>query len=151
MSRTKENKRKNQYLQSIVLSADQQSKDNGLIRFNFKYYRFGDGGESFEQWQKDEILGDLNEKLKVFSHKSKVELMQDKTLELYSGYPKGSKFKHPDDIPDEFVEWSRLRIAGKRRLIGFFWKNHNKQNDDVFYVVFLDKNHGFAPSEKKYT
>lgn len=148
---SKTNNRKLRYIQSISDMNDFVEKNNKLLRFNLKYYRPVDNnGDSFEGWQKDQILDDLNNKLKDFSRKTKEELLRDGTLELYGGYPDNSQFEKPKDIDGEYVVWSRLRITGRRRLIGFFMKN-NSNTEDVFYVVFLDKEHVFAPSKKRHT
>lgn len=149
---SKTNKKKQQYLDSLDNTNIQFENEKSFIRFNFNYYRFeNDGCDSFEQWQKDEILADLNNKLKNFSGKSKIELINDKTLEIYTCYPEGSEFEHPKDIQDEYVDWARLRLTGRRRLIGFFRKAKLELDNNVFYIVFLDKNHRFAPSNKRNT
>ena len=145
------NKTKDLYIQSLIDSNAPIEKEKELIKFNFSYYRYGEEqGESFEQWQIDCILADLNNKLKFCSEKTKVELINDNTLEIFSNYPTDSKFEYPKDIIGKNMSWARIRLTGKRRLIGFFRTNCDIEQN-VFFVVFLDKDHQFAPSKKKHT
>ena len=117
---------------------------NKLV-FNFKFFQSGsDYGQSFEEWEREAILADLNNKLKIFSDKTKHDLLQDGTLEIYKQYPRGSQFKKPNALKSPLISWARLRITGRRRLIGFFMENSESKN--IFHVVFLDKKHEFAPS-----
>ena len=139
------NKTKKQYIDSL-------NQIDGVfdrhIVFSFKYFT-SDDGQSFEDWERENILSDLNNKLKNFSSKSKIELLRDKTLEIYEAYPKGSKFSQPKNLMFSGIKWARFRVTGQRRLIGFFLDENilvNTEKADVFFVVFLDKNHLFAPS-----
>ena len=123
------------------------------ISFNYQFLSSGsDYGQSFEEWDRERIILDLNEKLKSFSGKSKTELMSDGVLCIYGEYPSNSGFKYPASLPKEKgkIHWARLTITGKRRVIGFFSPGAERESD-VFYVVFLDKDHKFYPSEKKHT
>lgn len=148
---SKTNKRKKDYFVKLGAHNTFVSENDRLIRFSFRYFRSGNHqGESFEEWEKEQILADLNEKLKAFSNKSKEELKRDGTLEVYGAYPRNSGFDKPKDIDGSLVEWSRFRITGRRRLIGFFIKKQ-QEKETVFYVVFLDKEHQFAISEKSHT
>lgn len=88
----------------------------------------------------------MNNKLKIFSGKTVRELQKDKTLEIYTEYPKGSLFICPPALQGTGITWSRLRLTGRRRLIGFFFEEA-EQPITTFYVVFLDKNHEFAPQQ----
>ena len=89
--------------------------------------------------------------VKEFSKKTKSELLKDKTLAVYKEFPNNSHFKYPKSIPNSSqVEWARLTITGRRRLAGFFSEGADRESD-IFYAVFLDKNHDFYPVEKKHT
>lgn len=82
MSKRTKNSRKDIALQKINDRITETKADSSLLSFNYKYFLFGeDYGESFQEWEKEKILADLNEKLKVFSAKTAVELEQDGTLE----------------------------------------------------------------------
>ena len=147
--RARHNPKKQAYLQDITERNSFIETLSSRIAFNFKFFQFGDkGGQSFEEWEREEILADLNNKLKDYSSKTVLELQQDRTLEIYPEYPRGSKFEQPEILRSMNIVWCRLRITGRRRLIGFFHKASTEGNRNVFYIVFLDKNHDFAPSSK---
>lgn len=120
-----------------------------LIRFNFKYYCHGDGsGQSFDDWQKDKILADLNEKLHHFSSSTITELRNNGSLSVYEIFPEDSVFNEPAAFRDLKVQWVKLRVTGRRRLIGVMMPDM-PGSEDVFYVVFLDKEHQFYPMDKE--
>ena len=100
-SRSKPNKQKEKYLAELN-DFDKYLDKN--ITFSFKFFTYGDSmGQCFEEWDKENILADLNNKLKIFSGKTKAELLRDKTLEIYSAYPKGSKFTQPKALKLKFI------------------------------------------------
>ena len=142
------NKTKARYIESLSDKATLLKDCTKNIVFNFKFfYSSKSSGQTFEEWEKDKILADLNNKLKNFSSKTVDELKADGTLEIYGSYPKGSRFACPAVLSGTEAVWCRLRLTGRRRLIGFFSPDEVKQGK-TFYVVFLDKNHDFAPSSK---
>ena len=148
---SKMNKTKNQFIKSLVDSNNQIDREKDWIKFNYNYFKCGDGsGESFKEWEIEGKLADLNDKLKCYSGKSKIELINDGTLEIYSSYPLDSKFVFPKDIYGKNISWARLRITGRERLIGFFRSDCDVEAN-VLFIVFLDKDHQFAPSKKKHT
>lgn len=154
MSKRTKNSRKDIALQRINDRITETKADSSLLSFNYKYFLFGeDYGESFQEWEKEKILADLNEKLKVFSAKTAVELEQDGTLERFDSFPSDSEFSEPPALKEKTnITWARLRITGGRRLIGFLMKAQGELlGKEVFYIVFLDKNHRFAPYTKKGT
>ena len=70
------------------------------------------------------------------------EAQQEKTIELYRSFPPDSDFKVPQYIQGE-VKWGTIQDIGgqKHRVAGYMI-------DNVFYVVFLDKNHKFWKMKK---
>lgn len=144
----KQNKTKAGYIKRLSDEATILQESAKNIVFNFKFfYASKSSGQSFKEWEQDRILSDLNNKLKNFSGKTVEELKGDGTLEVYGGYPKGSKFICPTALLRMDAIWCRLRLTGRRRLIGFLSPDEDKQKK-TFYIVFLDKNHEFAPSSK---
>ena len=142
------NKTKAGYLQLLYDKANILKDSTKNIVFSFKFFFHSQSsGQSFEDWEKDKILADLNNKLKNFSSKTVEELKADGTLEIYGRYPKGSRFSCPAVLSGTDALWGRLRLTGRRRLIGFLSPDEQTPQK-TFYVVFLDKNHEFAPSNK---
>ena len=149
---SRNNSKKTAFIANIGKQFDLIDKTKEHISFSFEFFTYSEkGGESFEDWQKEEILADLNNKLKHFSEKTCNELFLDKTLEYYSQFPKDSNFTIPQNLVGTAIKWARFRITGARRLIGVFLNNQDENSKNVFYIVFLDKNHRFAPYKKKNT
>lgn len=123
----------------------------GLLSFNFKYLDSTQGQKfselSPEQFEK------LIDKLKWYSNENRShwesERIGNKTgrvLTVYNEFPRKTEFRHPSHIPAD-VKWSRFRLEGDMRLIGFVINKSEVErfnlNPDVFYVVFLDLYHKF--------
>lgn len=154
MSEKYKNSRKKAGLNRIIRQSQALDKSKEHITFNFEYFTYSEkGGQSFEEWQADKILADLNNKLKDFSGSTCQELMNDNRLELFDSYPQDSRFEKPKCfIGKPMAKWARLRLTGRQRLIGVFLNDmDNEEKRNVFYVVFLDKNHDFALWHKKNT
>ena len=150
---SRNNSKKTAFIANIGKQFDLIDKTKDHISFSFEFFTYSvKGGESFEEWEKEEILADLNNKLKSYSGKSCKELLIDKTLEYYPQFPKDSNFTIPPNLIGTAIRWARFRITGARRLIGIFLNNQkDEKNKNVFYIVFLDKDHRFAPYKKKNT
>lgn len=68
-------------------------------------------------------------------------------LAIYDDFDfENSDFKKPDFEIPENAKWGVIKKIGgqKGRVAGFLW-------DNIFYVVFLDKEHKFYKTEKKNT
>lgn len=131
----------------------------GKLSFSFKYFDGSqEAGQDFKDWndkQKQELL----EKLRDYSRESKQYWLNQgvgggglKVLEIYGRFPTNSDFEYPRHVPDG-VKWSRFRMESSMRLVGFFVDEDSAKeyelSTDVFYIVFLDKNHRFYKTEKK--
>lgn len=155
MAEKKHNSRKDRFLQS--LPKDEFVCDiadaRGKLSFSLKYF---DGsqkaGQDFKDWNDNEKTK-LLDKLKEYSKENKQYWLTQRTgsgglkvLEIYGTFPINSEFSKPIHVPDN-VKWARFRLESKVRLIGFFideTEAREKQlSTDIFYVVFLDKNHRF--------
>jgi hypothetical protein len=145
------NPRKSVRLHNFDVAVGLGYKYSNHISFSFELFCKDENGQHFTQWQEEKILADLNDKLCAFCCKTKQELMNDGTLEIYDDYPSGSKFSYPSHIQKKELQWARLRLTGRRRLIGVLIQDGKQREHVVFYVVFLDENHRFAPSKKKHT
>jgi hypothetical protein len=100
-------------------------------------------GQTFHDWHKSALLHILMERIKEFCKFSRLEAEQNNCLKVYGNFPVNSVFKHPTYISED-AEWASLHIQGKERIAGHIIGN-------IFYVVFLDKEHHFWPTKKKHT
>lgn len=123
------------------LSIPRIQTENKLLCFSFQYFD-PTQGQSFADWQSSNLLVPLLDKLKEYSKLSIMEAQQNH-FTIYSEFPAKSDFKPPKHIPPD-VSWASLHIKGKECVIGHVVSN-------VFYIVFLDKDHRFWITEKKHT
>jgi len=74
-------------------------------------------------------------RLRQISLFSITKAQQMNILTIYGDFPVNSEFKHPNHIPPD-VKWAVISIKGKERIAGYL-------EDNVFHIVFLDKDHKF--------
>lgn len=124
--------------------ADKSSKREPLIVFSFKDFDRNQG-QTFKEWEEEELLANACEKLAGISQLTVGQAVQQQIIKIYTktDFPPNSAFKHPAHVPED-VQWAAMRIQGKERIIGYF-------EDNIFYIVFLDKDHEFWKSKKKNT
>ena len=113
-----------------------------FIVFSLKDFDINQG-QSFKEWEKNQILSNLMVRLREISSYTITEAQQNKILTIYGDFPIKSDFKHPKHIPLG-VNWAVISIKGKERIAGYI-------DENIFYIVFLDKDHRFWITEKKHT
>jgi hypothetical protein len=102
-------------------------------------------GQSYDKWQKDELLAYMLQKLGHICGLNIVEAQQQKVLKIYGDFPAKTDFIAPQNITD-VVSWAVIMdIKGQKgRVAGHII-------DNIFYVVFLDQEHRFYITEKRNT
>ena len=113
-----------------------------LIVFSLKDFDINQG-QTFEEWEQKKILSNLLTRLRQVSSFSITEAQQNGILTIYKDFPDRTDFTHPKHI-SQGVEWAVISIQGKERIAGYI-------DDNVFYIVFLDKDHRFWITGKKHT
>ncbi len=118
-----------------------------LMFFSFKDFQFNrqtPPGQTYQEWQKQELLAYLLDKFGHICNVNRIEAEQQKFIKVYGEFPLNSKFKNP--FPESDLVWAVInKIKGQKgRVAGYVSGN-------IFYVVFLDANHHFYPSRKKNT
>ena len=124
------------------------------------YYFDGsqEAGQDISQWNKKQ-QEDLFNKLKELSKNTKKYWLNTrcgsgglKRLAVYGNFPINTDFKCPKNIPDN-VSWARFRMDNMMRIVVFFLNEEESKarclSSDVFYIVFLDKDHRFYKTEEK--
>ena len=114
------------------------------ILFSFKDFDLNQG-QSFSDWERAQLLSALFEKLRHLSELNMQEANQQKIIKRYDGFPVVTDFEHPRHVADT-VEWAVItNIKGQKgRVAGHII-------DNVFYIVFLDKDHRFWITKKPHT
>ena len=118
-----------------------------LMLFSFKDFQHNDQippGQTYAEWQEIKRLSYMLEKFGHICNVNRIEAIQKKFIKVYGNFPSNSKFRNP--FPDSELEWAVVMSIGgqKSRVAGYII-------DHIFYVVFLDAEHKFYPSELKNT
>ena len=101
-------------------------------------------GQTIEKWEELQLLAILYNRLKFIGQFTPVEARQNKSIKEYTkvDFPPNSEFKKPTHIVTSY--WAVIHITpnSKEVVVGYI-------DDDVFYIVFLDAEHKFWPSNLK--
>lgn len=107
-------------------------------------------GQTLRDWDKDNNLLKLQEMGAKLNKETPSQAIFDGTITIYEignkakwsikNMPKVSKWNYPVTVSKADILWAKIELGRKLRVIGYFEEN-------VFYVVFLDKNHQFYPSK----
>ena len=95
-------------------------------------------GQSLKEWEAEGLLADLIIRTQQISQYTVEESLRCQFIKQYTkvSFPPTSKFKEPKHVtPDN---WAVIHIKPKsKEVVAGFLEN------DVFYIVFLDKEHDF--------
>ena len=105
----------------------------------------GNQGQTFEYWERVNLLSLAIRKLQGVCGLTRMDATRQQIIKEYpkGKFPENSDFSHPKHILED-ISWCSMHIQGKECVIGYFEEN-------IFYVVFLDKDHRFWITEKKNT
>lgn len=129
------------------------------LKFNFSYFRPETPGYDFSNLNADDSQHIIN-KLKEYSRESLFYWQSLDNYAKYDEFPQHSFFDEPENTPTG-VEWGRFRVGAKQRIVGFTIPqiHHGKEIDvkgkkyyldyNTFYIVFLDMDHKFYPTQRK--
>lgn len=102
-------------------------------------------GQTLEEWEREGILARAMDVLRNYCCAPLLSQCNTDKFTNYGKFPpsKDTEFTHPKHVPDD-AEWARIHVTGRQCIAGHVLRN-------VFYVVFLDKDHGFYISKLKHT
>lgn len=103
-------------------------------------------GQTIEEWNSLGFLGLLITRMKYVGQFSVTEAYHDGCLTQYTKFrfPPNSNFAEPKHI--SISTWTTMHITAKsKEIVAGFIEN------DIFYIVFFDKDHDFWPSKLKNT
>lgn len=122
----------------------QKGKREPLIVLSFKNFDVNQG-QSFEDWERGELLALAIQKLRALCEYNVGQAASAGLIKIYTKvpFPPESAFVHPKHVPPD-VDWTSMHVQGKPCVIGYF-------EDNIFHVVFLDKEHEFWITQKKHT
>jgi len=148
MKKGKQNKFKERSVSSYKRESKgietRQGKKIPLIVLSLKDFDRNQG-QSFDEWEEEKLLALAVSKLREVCQLTVGQATSQQIIKPYTkvGFPPESEFEHPKHVlPD--VIWCSMHIQGKECVIGYF-------EDNIFNIVFLDKDHQFWITEKKNT
>jgi len=157
----KNNSKKQSFLNKLPSDGIETSNVASRCHFNFSYFCPDNGGQDWPEWNVpagSSSLESLAKKLVHFTQEP-LKYWEDqragagglKILTYYPSFPNNSLFQIPRFVPHD-VRWGRFRLGNKVRLAGFSIPQEldgkldckgNTLSSNIFYLVFLDKNHEF--------
>jgi hypothetical protein len=113
-----------------------------VIVFSFKDFDRNQG-QSFPEWEAVNLLSLAMDKLSQISGLTMGQAQSQQIIKIYTKvpFPPNSDFKHPRHVK-QGVTWASFHVQGKECIIGHV-------EDNIFNVVFLDKDHKFWITRKK--
>jgi hypothetical protein len=115
------------------------------ITFSFIHHIKAEG-QTMAEWEECGLLAQLIERTKYAGQFTAVEVRQNQCIKEYTkvDFPPDSGFRKPTHVGE--VTWAVMHITNtsKEVVAGFI-------EEDIFHIVFLDKEHQFWPSVKKNT
>lgn len=113
----------------------------GLV-FSFKHFDPRQG-QDLKEWEGEGLLSQMFERFREHCRTEPFTRCFSQTFKQYGPVPATSHFRHPPHVPQDAL-WTSMHIMGQPCVIGHMIRN-------VFYIVFLDKDHLFFPSQLKHT
>lgn len=95
-------------------------------------------GQSSLEWQELGLMAVMFEMMRHLGKYTCEEALRDGSIKQYGKFPDHSMFTEPKHITG--VNWGVMHVTKKSKQVvaGFL-------EDDVFHMVFLDKDHQFYP------
>jgi hypothetical protein len=135
---------KESLLKNIRKPTVKEEYDKSHFVISFKHLDRNQG-QTFKEWEAEKILARAVNTLSGYCHNTLQAQCHTDNFTAYGNFPPKDKtdFVFPNHVPQD-AEWASMHITGKQCLVGHIFRN-------IFYVVFLDKNHKFWKVEKKRT
>jgi hypothetical protein len=122
-----------------------QAKKGRKVSFSISMH-ISTQGQTFKEWDDLGLAAPLLTRMQFVGQYSVQEAFQNQYIKQYTkvDWPPDSGFTCPKHLPNKV--WSVMHVTNhsKEVVVGFI-------EDDIFFVVFLDKDHVFWPSPKKNT
>jgi len=114
-----------------------QLADDGYILFSFRHLDQTQA-HTMQEWHDLGLLPQMFETFRNYSTQ-KMASAFSKRFKCYGGMPDQCEYGHPRFVPED-AKWTTMHLQGKPCVIGHIVRN-------IFYVVFLDGDHRFYPTD----
>ena|SRR5690554_4428167 len=99
-------------------------------------------GQTMEEWEEKGLLAPFCDRMRQIGQFTKEEALAQQYVKQYTkvGFPPNSKFLEPKHVSPSYWAVIHIKPSSKEVVAGYL-------EDDIFYIVFLDKEHHFWPSQ----
>jgi hypothetical protein len=137
------NKKRNNHRQYERKQGSREAIGERKRTISFSWEKLSpDQGQTVEQWEELGHLAIFCRKLQQIGQYNAGEALAQKFIKQYTkiGFPDNSKFKKPTHISPTAWGVIHIKTNSKEVVAGYV-------EDDVFYIVFLDADHHFWPTD----
>lgn len=99
-------------------------------------------GQSVEDWELKGLLSVFCQMMRQIGQYGSSQVLSEAMIKQYTkvGFPPDSKFKEPKHVSPPYWAVIHIKPKSKEVVVGYL-------EDDVFYIVFLDQEHEFWPTQ----
>lgn len=99
-------------------------------------------GQSIDDWEKEELLSSLCKMMRQVGQYNSSQVLASQMIKQYTkvGFPPNSEFDEPKHVSPTYWAVIHIKPKSKEVVVGYL-------EDEVFYIVFLDKEHEFWPTK----
>lgn len=134
---------------NVDTKSQKPTSTDSFYSISFKYFKDTDKtpAQSISTWKDEDKILDMLLALKYISSNNATVVQTTEKLTLYAEYPSKEKneFPLPEGLPSG-IRWGTIQNIGgqKSRIAGFL-------KDNIFYLVYLDRDHRFWITKPKNT
>lgn len=98
-------------------------------------------GQSIEVWEKEGLLAHFCNRMRQIGQYPGDEALAQQYVKQYTkvGFPPNSRFREPRHVSPTYWAVIHIKPSSKEVVAGYI-------EEDIFYIVFLDKDHQFWPT-----
>ena len=99
-------------------------------------------GQSIEEWEKEGLLAELCQMMRQIGQYNSTQVYANQMIKQYTkvGFPLDSEFEEPKHVFPTYWAVIHIKPKSKEVVVGYV-------QDEIFYIVFLDKEHKFWPTQ----
>lgn len=98
-------------------------------------------GQSIDQWEKEGLLSVFCQMMRQIGQYNSTQVYANRMIKQYTkvGFPPDSEFEEPKHVSPAYWAVIHIKPKSKEVVVGYV-------EDEIFYIVFLDKEHQFWPT-----
>lgn len=99
-------------------------------------------GQSIDTWEKEGLLSVFCQMMRQIGQYNSTQVYANQMIKQYTkvGFPPDSEFEEPKHVSPAYWAVIHIKPKSKEVVVGYI-------EDEIFYIVFLDKEHQFWPTK----